>query len=585
MFVKKWFSILTFGEPKKYTKLLLWFMFDSIIATIPYGILLLAIYVLLGPIADLHSALDEVVLWKIVGILGIQTIAYLFVRMRSYIMSCCGMAEGMKHARIHMGEHLRRLSLGFFNQRDTGELSTVLLRDFTTIENLSNNFAPQIAVTIVRIVLSFIMLAIFDIRMTLALFITIPCALPFAYLSYKRLFTSSGELMESQQEATGRILEYVEGIQTLKAFHVAGEHFEKLKNAFDRQRVSAVKMETTAAAPLSSIGRMVLNLGIVLTILTGGILTIKLELSPFYFIAFMVMALNIYEPVSILLFYIVDFARTNRAYERIADVYKEKPLPEPQTCGSIPVDTTICMENVTFGYNDKPVLKNVSAIFKQNQITALVGASGSGKSTITRLIARFWDTDSGCISLGGIPMKELSTEELLSQISMVFQDVYLFHDTIANNIKMGKEDATMDEIIDAAKKASCHDFIMSLPDGYDTMVAEGGSTLSGGEKQRISIARALLKNTPIVLLDEATASLDPENEVLIQSAINELVNGKTVIIVAHRLQSIANADQILVLDNGQIKESGTHEELLCKNGIYAGLWAEQNKAGNWSVNG
>lgn len=585
MFVKKWFSILTFGEPKKYTKLLLWFMFDSIIATIPYGILLLAIYVLLGPIADPHSALDEVVLWKIVGILGIQTIAYLFVRMRSYIMSCCGMAEGMKHARIHMGEHLRRLSLGFFNQRDTGELSTVLLRDFTTIENLSNNFAPQIAVTIVRIVLSFIMLAIFDIRMTLALFITIPCALPFAYLSYKRLFTSSGELMESQQEATGRILEYVEGIQTLKAFHVAGEHFEKLKNAFDRQRVSAVKMETTAAAPLSSIGRMVLNLGIVLTILTGGILTIKLELSPFYFIAFMVMALNIYEPVSILLFYIVDFARTNRAYERIADVYKEKPLPEPQTCGSIPVDTTICMENVTFGYNDKPVLKNVSAIFKQNQITALVGASGSGKSTITRLIARFWDTDSGCISLGGIPMKELSTEELLSQISMVFQDVYLFHDTIANNIKMGKEDATMDEIIDAAKKASCHDFIMSLPDGYDTMVAEGGSTLSGGEKQRISIARALLKNTPIVLLDEATASLDPENEVLIQSAINELVNGKTVIIVAHRLQSIANADQILVLDNGQIKESGTHEELLCKNGIYAGLWAEQNKAGNWSVNG
>ena len=584
MFAKKWFSILSFGETKKYTRLLLWFMLDSIIATIPYGILLLAIYILLGPVADPHSELSTAALWKIIGILGVQTIAYLFVRMRSYIMSCCGMAEGMKRARINMGEHLRTLSLGFFSQRDTGELSTVLLRDFTTIENLSNNFAPQIAITIVRIILSFVMLAVFDIRMALALFITIPCALPFAYLSYRRLLVSSSELMESQQEATGRILEYVEGIQTLKAFNVAGNHFEKLKQAFDRQRVSAVKMETTAAAPLSSIGRMVLNMGIVLTMLTGGFLTIGLKLSPFYFIAFLVMALNIYEPVSILLFYVVDFARTNRAYERIADVYNEKPLPEPENRKKIPEDKTIRMENVTFGYNEKPVLKNVSATFPERQITALVGASGSGKSTITRLLARFWDVDDGRITFGGVSIKEISAEDLLSQISMVFQDVYLFHDTIANNIKMRKEDATREEIIEAAKKASCHDFIMSLPDGYDTIVSEGGSTLSGGEKQRISIARALLKNAPVVLLDEATASLDPENEVLIQSAVSELVNAKTVIIVAHRLQSIVNADQILVLDDGQIKEAGSHSELLNQNGIYAGLWNEQSKAGSWSVN-
>ena len=234
--------------------------------------------------------------------------------------------------------------------------------------------------------------------------------------------------MESQQEATGRILEYVEGIQTLKAFNAAGNHFEKLKQAFDRQRVSAVKMETTAAAPLSSIGRMVLNMGIVLTMLTGGFLTIGLKLSPFYFIAFLVMALNIYEPVSILLFYVVDFARTNRAYERIADVYNEKPLPEPENRKKIPQDKTIRMENVTFGYNEKTVLKNVSATFPERQITALVGASGSGKSTIV------------------------------------------------------------------------------------------------------------------------------------------------------------NADQILVLDDGQIKEAGSHSELLKQNGIYAGLWNEQCKAGSWSVN-
>lgn len=318
--------------------------------------------------------------------------------------------------------------------------------------------------------------------------------------------------------------------------------------------------------------------------LTGGILTINLKLPPFYFISFWVMALNIYEPVSILLFYVVDFARANRAHGRIEEVYNEKPLSEPDACRQIPQNKTIRMKNVSFGYHEKLVLKNISAVFPEKQITALVGASGSGKSTITKLIARFWDVDDGCITLGDIPIKELAAEDLLSQISMVFQDVYLFHDTIANNIKMGKENTSRGEIIEAAKKASCHDFIMSFPDGYDTIVAEGGSTLSGGEKQRISIARALLKNAPIVLLDEATASLDPENEVLIQSAVNELVNEKTVVIVAHRLQSIVNADQILVLDDGQIKEAGTHNELLKQNGIYARLWEEQSRAEGWSVN-
>lgn len=223
------------------------------------------------------------------------------------------------------------------------------------------------------------------------------------------------------------------------------------------------------------------------------------------------------------------------------------------------------------------MLEDVSLTFPEKTITALVGPSGSGKSTIARLTGRFWDVEKGQITLGGVSLKDMATETLLSQISMVFQDVYLFHDTIENNIRMGKEGATREEIIEAAKKASCHEFIMALPEGYDTMVGEGGSTLSGGEKQRISIARALLKDAPIVLLDEATASLDPENEVLIQSAISELVYEKTVIMVAHRLQSVVNADQIVVLDKGRVKEVGNHEELLRKNGMYAHLWEEQEQ--------
>ena len=589
MILNKWFSILSFRDKEKYIKLLLWFVVDSIVATIPYGIVIIAIYFLLGPIEGTSAGIDASQLWKIVIVLLIQAVVYLFVRMKSYIMSCCGMAEGMKKSRIDMGEHLRKLSLGFFSRRDTGELSTVLLRDFATIENLANSFAPQIAITLVRIVLSFIMLCFFDVRMAVALFITIPCAIPFALISYKRMNVSGIELMDSQQEAASEILEYVEGIKTLRAFNVAGEQFEKLKSAFGKQRNAAVHIETKSAAPIASVGRMVLNLGIVITMLLGGYLTIRLKLTPFYYIAFLVMALNIYEPVSILMFFIADFARTNRANERIAEVYAEKPLSEENVMVSDSAvrgleNKTIRFEDVSFGYGQKQVLKNLSLTFEEKTITAIVGPSGSGKSTITKLIARFWDTDSGQITLGGVAIKDMSADALLSQISMVFQDVYLFHDTIENNIKMGKETATREEVIDAAKKASCHDFIMALPEGYDTMVGEGGSTLSGGEKQRISIARALLKDAPIVLLDEATASLDPENEVLIQAAISELVNEKTVIIVAHRLQSIYNADQIIVLEDGRVAESGKHDELIQKAGKYAHLWEEQSKAGCWSIN-
>ncbi len=579
---KKWFSILSFGDTAAYIKLLLWFVADSIVATIPYGVVIFAIYYLLIPISK-NVPLDTSALWKIVLLLGIQAICYLIVRSKSYIMSCCGMAKGMKRARMDIGEHLRRLPLGFFNQRDAGELSTVLLRDFTTIENLANSFAPQIAITLVRLLMSFLFLAIFDIRMALALFITIPCTLPFALISYKRMSVSGLELMNSQQDAASGILEYVEGIQALKAFNVAGEKFEKLKNAFDKQRTSAVHIETKSAAPIATVGKMVLNLGIALTMFIGGILTIHLKLSPFYYIAFLVMALNIYEPVSILFFFIADFARTKRANERISDIYKEQPLKEDLEHKETPKDHSITFDHVTFGYSDTPVLKDISLTFPEKTITALVGPSGSGKSTITKLIGRFWDTDEGQIRLGGASIKNMSTDDLLANISMVFQDVYLFHDTIEQNIKMGREDATHEEVVEAAKKSSCHEFIMSLPDGYDTIVGEGGSTLSGGEKQRISIARALLKDAPIVLLDEATASLDPENEVLIQSAISELVYDKTVIIVAHRLQSIMNADQIVVLDNGNVREVGTHNSLINENGMYAHLWQEQSKAGRWNI--
>ncbi|MDD2981750.1 MAG: ABC transporter ATP-binding protein, partial [Hespellia sp.] len=485
--------------------------------------------------------------------------------------------------------HLRILPMGFFDKRDAGDLSTVLLRDYTTVENLAEQFAPQMTVTIGRLLLSAVMLGVFDIRMTLAMFLVIPLALPFAWMSYRRMKASSQELSQAQQSVSSNILEYVEGIQTLKAYNMAGEHFAALKESFEKQRKSSIAIETRAASPISVVGRIILNLGIAFVMLLGGILMTKGSLHPFYYIAFMVMTLSVYEPVSTLFVFIADFSRSKRSGDRIREIFDEKPLPEPaayadaQFCPAGTADSTISLEHVSFAYGDVDVLHDLTIQFPEKQVTALVGPSGSGKSTITKLIARFWDADKGRVLIGGIPVTHMKTDEVLAKVAIVFQDVYLFHDTIEANIRMGKSNATREEVIDAAKKAACHDFILSLPQGYDTMVGEGGSTLSGGEKQRISIARALLKDAPIVLLDEATAALDSENEVLIQRAISSLVEEKTVVVVAHRLQSICNADQIVVLDQGRIIEHGSHKELLEAAGMYAHLWEEQSHAGNWRI--
>lgn len=580
--IKDWLNMMTLGQTRKYGKLLAWTFFDSLVASVPTTVMLVAVYYLLIPIAQPEAPFPAAQLWILCGALLAEFIAYFLIRQKTYIDFCVGFAGTVKESRIRMGEHLRRLSMGFFNKRDAGDLSTVLLRDYSEVENLSQKILPQVATIFIRFTLMFVFLTAFDWRMMLAVFIVIPLALPFAAVSYRRMIRAGDSLINSQQETVSRILEYVGGIQTLKAFDMAGAQFNTLKKALSRQRDAAIHMETKAAAPISMLGRFVLNCGIALAMFIGGVLVTDHALEPYYYIFFLMLSLMLYDPILILFTFIADFSRTTRSGQRIKKLFSEMPLPEPDASQS-PSDMTITFDHVSFSYGSAEVLHDISLVFPEKRITALIGPSGCGKSTIARLAARFWDVTQGEIRLGGVPLNQMKTDDLLSCISIVFQDVYLFHDSIEENIRMGKPDATHEEIVSAAKAAACHDFIRSLPEGYQTIVGEGGSTLSGGEKQRISIARAILKDAPVILLDEATASLDPKNEVLIQQAISALVKEKTVIVIAHRLQSVCNADNIIVLDSGRVAERGLHEQLLAKNGLYARLWNSQMKSEQWQM--
>jgi ATP-binding cassette subfamily B protein len=354
-----------------------------------------------------------------------------------------------------------------------------------------------------------------------------------------------------------------------------------MEQAFVDLNKITFKTETLAGVPMQ-IFLICLDLGYLGTFFYSIPLCFSGTLPVQHLIAFAIIGYYFYEPVKSLGALIVELKYASLSVEKIQNLLKKEEASYVKDY-RLTESNDIEFENVHFSYKQKNVLNGLNAHFSEKAMTALVGLSGAGKSTMTNLIPRFWDTNSGDIKIGGMPIKQINPDDLLERMSVVFQDVFLFNDTIANNIRIGKQNATDDEVKKAAKLACCHKFIMKLPKGYDTIAGEGGSSLSGGEKQRISIARAILKDAPIVILDEATASLDPENEAEIQKAIESLVKNKTVIVIAHKFKSIENADEILVLDNGTIIEEGSHHRLVKNNGLYRRLWTEQQKTKGWKI--
>jgi len=567
------------GNPRKLTKPILLTIFSDIVKIVPFALSIEAVRIVFDSFAHPETGLDTGRLWMIIGILFAYMIVMFLAEKPAYKSSYHDAYRVSASGRADLAEHLRKLPLGFITSRDPGDLANMMMGDFTLVETAISHIVPQLFGALVMPILAFASLLFIDWRMSVAMFIALPLAIVVLGLNHEANKHMADRQMKARRDAGNRLQEYLLGIRIIKAYNMVGEKFERLEASFRRQMKECIRYEALTG-PVILLTITLARSGLTLMVLTGSYLLAGGSLDLLTFVMFLVIGSRIYDPLTSALFKFAELRYDERAGERILNLMKE---PEMGGSGTPEEDTDIVFKNVSFSYGEKEVLHNISAEMRQGTLTALVGPSGGGKSTVMKLCARFYDPSHGRITFAGLDAAGLDPELLMKKISMVFQDVYLFQDTIINNIRFGKEDATDEEVVEAARKACCYDFIMKLPKGFDTMVGEGGCTLSGGEKQRISIARAMLKDAPVVLLDEATASLDPENEVEVQKAIGELIAGRTVIVIAHRLKTVKDADNIIVLDNGRVAEQGTHEELMQQEGLYCRLWTIQTRSSGWSL--
>ena len=519
--------------------------------------------------------LNKIIVYTAIMIVA-NTVRYLFNRVGYTGIQSQG-ARIIQDLRLRMGDHLRNLNLGYFNRHNIGNVINIITNDLQDFEHvLTHSTSELIKLGILSVYLLLVTFAISPILGILQILIAAAGAI-FIVLGMKKSSRIALKKKYTMDNVVSRMVEYISGMELFKSYNLAGEKFKRLKDSFNDLKKESINTEI-ALAPYILIFQLTVDISFALLLLASTQFFISGSINKIMFFSYIIIGLSLSNILKAFSGQYVFFQYMKLATDKLINVYNEKEISYEFKVISFK-NYDIKFENVSFSYEkDKPVLKNISFKAKQGTSTALVGSSGSGKTTVTNLIARFWDCQSGIISIDGTDITKIYPEELLTNISMIFQDVYLVNDTIENNIKLGKPDATHEEVVKAAKNASCHEFITELKNSYDTVVGEGGSTLSGGEKQRISIARALLKDTPIILLDEATASLDADNEHEIRKSLDKLIKNKTVITIAHKLNTIKNYDQIIVMSDGIIEEKGTHEELMKNKKRYYEMYTEMKKA-------
>lgn len=478
-----------------------------------------------------------------------------------------------KKRRISLAEKLRKLPLAFFGKKNLSDLTATIMADVNSLEMIFSHAVPELFAVIIMLIVCCVGLAFYNPYMTIALFWVVPFAAMIIVLSKKKQNAAFVGTYNSGRVVAETIQEGLENVQEIKSYNEVESYLKELHAHAKAYEMAELKGDVGPGVFLNG-AQIVLKLGLASVLIVGSYLFAQGKLSTFDYLVYIVCASTIFSPIYLVLNNLVELAFVDVRIKR----FREMDALEVQQGKTDfnPKNFDIEFQNVDFFYNaEKQVLKNVSFTAKQGEITALVGPSGSGKTTAAKLAARFWDVNQGKVLLGGEDISTIEPETLLKYFSVVFQDVVLFNTSIKDNIRIGKRDASDEEILRAAKLANCDEFVNKLPQGYDTVIGENGDTLSGGERQRISIARALLKDAPIVLLDEATASLDVENESKIQQSISELVQNKTVIIIAHRMRTIANADKVIVLEKGSVAEEGSPEELKAKGGLFTKMLALQ----------
>ncbi|MDQ1096901.1 MULTISPECIES: ABC transporter ATP-binding protein [Chryseobacterium] len=559
---------------KETWKVIFWSIFHSIFVAMPSGILLIVVWELFSE----HP--NTSVIWTVVGVMAVMLVIQFYIASKSMVLSNLWVYDLSTRLRIMLGNRIQKFSLGFFKKKDPGEIASIILQDVANFEGIFGHSMGNLASAAFGTVVLSVFLLLYDWRLALCLLAVLPLIYPFLALANYFIQKLGRKQIAARNTMGAKFLEYVQGIRHLKSYGLTGEKHQGLEHAFEEVRRKSITMEAIAG-PFVMTASIIFEIGFLamaalgLYYLNGHSITIPV------LITFLIMGYNLYQPLKIVLVDYIVLRYMNESLDRVIHVMHEQTM---ETCRhEMPSRFDIVFHDVSFGYLDAMTVRNLDFTVPEKSMLALVGHSGSGKTTVASLIARFWDVSSGSITIGGVDIRNINQDHFYGLISEVFQEVYLFDDTIYNNIKIGKPDATRQEILDAADRARVLDFVWELPEGMNTTVGEGGSRLSGGQKQRISIARALLKDAPIVLLDEATASLDPENEVYIQQAIQELVQSKTVVVIAHKLATIRNADQILVLKEGKTAEQGTHNELMEFNGIYRNMWNIQQQSGGWKI--
>lgn len=483
--------------------------------------------------------------------------------------------------RITLAEKLRKIPLSFFSKKDLADLTSTIMADCTYLETAFSHFIPPFAGSMISTVIIAISLLFFNVKMAIASLWVLPVAIIIVVSTAKVQQKLTQKSMDAKMDTANGIQECIDTIADLKSNNAEKRYLVSLDDKIDNVEKRALKGEFGTAVFVSC-AQMVLKLGIATTALAGSALLIKGEIDVLTFFVFLLLVSRLYDPMQAALQNLAAIISTKTNVDRMNEILDHDVQSGDSKLTNNGYDITF--DNVSFSYNNnEKVLDNVSFTAKQGEITALVGPSGGGKTTVSRLAARFWDATSGNITVGGMNISNVEPETLLSLYSIVFQDVTLFNTSVAENIRLGKKGATDEEVLVAAKLANCDEFVQKLANGYDTEIGENGCNLSGGERQRISIARAFLKNAPIILLDEATASLDVENETLIQTALSKLIENKTVIVIAHRMRTVENADKIVVLSDGKIAECDTPDKLMQKDSIFKHMTELQTASQNWTI--